>query len=66
MTAGFIAALLEGFEDTLDHVLNGLGEGDLLREVEALQAHIAGKRRQLETMDDSESTATPARTPYRD
>ena len=34
MTRGFLAAVLEGFEGTLDAVLERLGEGHLRREVE--------------------------------
>ena len=37
MTPGFVAAVLEGFEATLDAVLERLDDGDLKREVEALQ-----------------------------
>ena len=51
MTTGFVAAVLEGFEGTLDVVLERLVEGDLKREVEALQEHIARKRQQLEATE---------------
>ena len=51
---GFVAAILEGFEGTLDVVLEHLGDGDLKREVEALQEHIAGKRQQFEATEASE------------
>jgi hypothetical protein len=51
MTAGFVAAVLEGFEGTLDVVLERLGDGDLKREVEALQEHIASKRQQFEATE---------------
>lgn len=40
MTPGFVAAVLEGFESTLDAVLERLDAVDLRREVEALQEHI--------------------------
>jgi hypothetical protein len=48
MTPGFVAAVLEGFEGTLEAVLEHLDEGDLKREVEELQAQIASKRQQFE------------------
>jgi len=51
MTPGFVAAVLEGFEGTLDVVLERLGDGDLKREVEALQEHIASKRQQFEATE---------------
>ena len=54
MTAGFVAGALEGFEGTLDVLLERLGEGDLKREVEALQAHISSKRQQFEAAEPSE------------
>src|SRR5438093_483390 len=54
MTAGFVAAILGGFEGTLDTVLERLAEGDLRREIEALQQHIAEKREQLERKDAPE------------
>lgn len=54
MTPGFVAAVLEGFEGTLDVVLDRLGNGDLKREVEVLQAHICSKRQQFEARESSE------------
>ncbi len=51
MTPGFVAAVLEGFEGTLDAVLEDVHEEDLKREVEALQAHISSKRQQIETVE---------------
>lgn len=54
MTPGFVAAILEGFEGTLDAVLQHLDEGDLKREVEALQAHISRERQQFEARDAAE------------
>ena len=51
MTPGFVAAVLEGFEGTLDIVLERLVDGDLKREVEALQEHIASKRQQFEATE---------------
>lgn len=51
MTPGFVAAVLEGFEGTLDVVLERLGDGDLKCEVEALQEHIASKRQQFEATE---------------
>ena len=59
MTPEFLAAILEGFEQTLDHVLARMDEGDLRRNVEALQAHIAGKRQQLEAIDHPASNPIP-------
>ena len=44
MSAGFLAALVEGFEGTLDEVLARLEEGELRRDVEALQQHLAEVR----------------------
>ena len=51
MTAGFVAALLEGFEGTIDAVLERLSNDELRREVEALQEQIAAKRQQFEEQD---------------
>jgi hypothetical protein len=51
MTPGFVAAVLEGFEGTLDVVLERLVDDDLKREVEALQEHIASKRQQFEATE---------------
>jgi hypothetical protein len=51
MTPGFVAAILEGFEGTLDCVLDRLEAGELKCDVTALQAHIASERERL----DSES-----------
>jgi len=48
MTPGFVAAVLEGFEGTLEAVLERVDEGDLKREVEELQTQIATKRQQFE------------------
>ncbi len=58
MTAGFMAAILEGFEETLDAVLERLDEGDLKREVEALQAHIGSKRQELEAREAAEAVTS--------
>ena len=58
MTAGFVAAILGGFEGTLDLVLERLAEGDLRREIEALQQQIADKREQLERQDSPERLAS--------
>ena len=54
MTRGFVAAVLEGFEGTLDAVLDRLGEGHLRREVEELQSDIARKRQDFEAAETSE------------
>ncbi len=60
MTPGFVAAVLEGFEATLDAVLERLEDGDLKREVEALQEHISSKRQQFEARE-SRSRSHPSR-----
>jgi DNA-directed RNA polymerase beta' subunit len=49
MSAEFVIAVIEGFEGTLDAVLDRLSEGELRREVEALQRHIIARRRFIET-----------------
>lgn len=54
MTRDFVAAVLEGLEGTLDAVLERLGEGDLRREVEEIQADIARKRQEFEAAETSE------------
>ncbi len=54
MTPGFVAVVLEGLEGTLEAVLEGVGGGELRREVESLQELIAGKRRDLEKQEDME------------
>jgi len=51
MTVGFVAALLEGFEGTLDAALEQIGEGDLRCEVEELKAHIATQRQKFEAQE---------------
>lgn len=51
MTTGFVAAILEGFEGTLDAVLERLGDGELRGEVESLQEHVAAQRRALEEQE---------------
>jgi hypothetical protein len=51
MTPGFVAAVLEGFEGTLEAVLERVDEGDLKRDVEELQAQIASKRQQFEAAE---------------
>jgi hypothetical protein len=55
MTPGFVAAVLEGFEGTLD--VERLTAGDLRSDVEELQAHIARKRQQFEAADVSAPVA---------
>ncbi len=57
MTPGFVAALLEGFEGTLDVVIERLNEGDLRSDVEELQEHIARKRQKFEAADASAPVA---------
>lgn len=56
MTAGFVAAVLEGFEGTLDVVLERLDEGDVKRDMEDLQARIGSKRQQLEALEISQQS----------
>jgi hypothetical protein len=58
MTPAFIAAVLEGFEGTLDAVLERVGEDELRREIESLQGHIAGKRRKFEEQAGASWPAT--------
>jgi hypothetical protein len=60
MTPDFVAAVLEGFEGTLNAVLERLEDGHLKREVEALQAHIGRKRQQFEASDTSECASPPS------
>jgi hypothetical protein len=55
MTPGFVAAVLEGFEGTLECVLDRLEEGDLKREVAALLADITAKRALLDGRTPPES-----------
>ena len=62
MTPGFLAAILDGFEQTLDHVLVRMEEGDLKREVNALQAHIACTRQELVAVDDPAGNSIPGET----
>jgi hypothetical protein len=57
MTPGFVAAVLEGFEGTLDVVIERFGAGELRRDVEELQADIARKRQQFEAPDVSAPVA---------
>jgi hypothetical protein len=57
MIPSFLAGVLEGFEGTIAVVLERLGESDLRRKVEELQAHLASKRQQCEAMDASEPGA---------
>ena len=51
MTADFVVGILEGFEGTLDVVLDRLEQGHLRQEIERLQRHIADKREQFEQQD---------------
>jgi hypothetical protein len=51
MTAGFVVALLEGFEGTLDAALEQIEEGELRREVEKLRVHIAEQRQKFEAQE---------------
>jgi hypothetical protein len=54
MTPGFVAAILEGFEGTLDAVLERVADGELRRDIESLQEHIAGQRRTMEKRETLE------------
>jgi hypothetical protein len=51
MTVGFVAALLEGFEGTLDAALEQIKEGELRREVEELRVHIVKQRQKFEAQE---------------
>lgn len=51
MTVGFVAALLEGFEGTLDAALEQIEDGELRREVEELRVHIANQRQKFEARE---------------
>jgi hypothetical protein len=60
MTPDFVEAVLEGFEATLDAVLERLDDGDLKREVEAFQEQIARRRRKFEEQEAAKpATAVP-------
>lgn len=48
MSAQFVAALIEGFEGTLDEVLDRLPDGKLRQDVRALQEHLSQSRKSLE------------------
>lgn len=48
MTAGFAAALLQGFEGTLDAALEHIEEGELRREVEGLRIYIVRQCQKFE------------------
>ena len=48
MNADFVVGVLEGFEGTLDIVLDRVTDPALYGEVEALQQHIASRRQQFE------------------
>jgi hypothetical protein len=51
MTVGFLVALLEGFEGTLDAALEQIEEGELRREVEELRVHIVKQRQKFEVRE---------------
>jgi hypothetical protein len=57
MTPGFVAAILEGFDGTLDALLERVRDGELRRDIESLQAHIAGQRRTLKKQESSAPSA---------
>lgn len=58
MTPAFVAALLEGFEGTLDEILDRLAEGELRREIETLQRFLLTKRQQIAGIQDGMSAGT--------
>ncbi|MCI0364084.1 MAG: hypothetical protein L0219_09405 [Phycisphaerales bacterium] len=47
MSPGFVAAVIEGFEGTLDAVLERLADAELRREIEALRKQLATKRQRI-------------------
>src|SRR5690606_32569073 len=55
VTPEFVADPLEGFEGSLEAVLETLEDGDLRREVEALRDQIAGKRRRTKAREHAKS-----------
>jgi hypothetical protein len=57
VTPGFVAAILEGFEGTLEEVLDRLEEDSLKREVTTLREHIAHKRQEFEAQDSRDLAA---------
>jgi hypothetical protein len=54
MTAGFVVALLEGFEGTLDAALEQIEEGELRREFEELRVQVGGQRQKFEEQEAME------------
>ena len=54
MTPGFVAAVLEGFEGTLDALLELHLNDALRRELEELHGHIVGKRQHFEAAESPE------------
>jgi hypothetical protein len=54
MTAGFVAALIEGFEGTLDAALEQIEAEALWHEVEELRVHIARQRQKFEEQEAME------------
>lgn len=49
MSPEFVAALIEGFEGTLNEVLDRLPDGELWQEMKALQEHLCRLRHSLQT-----------------
>jgi hypothetical protein len=47
----FVAAVLEGFEGTLDEVLDRVEDGELKARLDALQIHVAALRLSIEKAD---------------
>jgi hypothetical protein len=47
----FVAAILEGFEGTLDEVLDRVEDGELKVRLDVLQGHVAALRLSIERAD---------------
>lgn len=56
MTPGFVAAILDGFEATLEALLAHAGDENQRHELAALQAHVAGVRQRFEAADEAEES----------
>ena len=62
MTPDFVAAVLEGFEGTLDEILDRLAEGELRREIKTLQRFLLTKRQQITEIQDAPPAGTASVT----
>ncbi len=49
----FVAAVLEGFEGTLDEVLDRVEDGELKVRLDVLQSHVTAVRLSIEKADGS-------------